>query len=131
MSYSVGFGIDNTSVSVGRLKSIMTRVLAKNDQVYFMGCPCHLAHNAARKATAAFGKAQPGFDFDELFVDTYFWFEYSSKRKNMSAEYCTLVVTEYRCVFWFMSVHWLRMSLCFERVLRQYETSKSYFFINV
>jgi hypothetical protein len=126
-SNCVGFGVDNTSVNVGRHNSIMTRVLAKNDQVYFMGCPCHMAHNAARKATAAFCKALPGFDVEELLVDTYFWFEYSSKRKNVYAEYCKFVDMEYRRVLKFMSVRWLGLSTCLERVLRQYEALKSYF----
>lgn len=123
----VGFGVDNTSVNVGRHNSILTRVLNKNDQVYFMGCPCHMAHNAARKATMSFCKTLPGFDVEELLVDTYFWFEHSSKRKNAYAEYCNFVNTEYRRVLKFLSVRWLGLSTCLERVLGQYDALKSYF----
>jgi len=37
----VGFGVDNTSVNVGRHNSVKTKVTARNNDVYFMGCSCH------------------------------------------------------------------------------------------
>lgn len=36
--------------------SIMTRVQEKNSSVYFMGCPCHVVHNAAGKASDKFAE---------------------------------------------------------------------------
>ena len=30
-----------------------------------MGCPCHIAHNAASKATKSFGKLADNFDVEE------------------------------------------------------------------
>ena len=47
-----------------------------------MGCPCHIADNAASKATKAFVKVADNFDVEELLVDLYFHFDYSSKYKN-------------------------------------------------
>ena len=44
-SNCVGFGVDNTSVNVGRHHSIMTLVREVNNNCYFMGCLCHLVHN--------------------------------------------------------------------------------------
>ena len=44
-SLCVGFGVDNTSVNIGLHNSIMTRVKAKNGNVYFMGCPCASNHS--------------------------------------------------------------------------------------
>ena len=41
----VSFGVDNTSVNLGKHHSIMTLVHEKNSECYFMGCPCHLVHN--------------------------------------------------------------------------------------
>ena len=50
----IGLGVDNTSVNMGKRNSIRTRVLAKNPSVYIMGCPCHIVHNTAMKASASF-----------------------------------------------------------------------------
>jgi len=53
----VGFSVDNTSVNLGTTNSIMTRVLAKNESVYFLGCPCHIIHNCANHSSNALSKA--------------------------------------------------------------------------
>lgn len=50
----VGAAVDNTSVNLGRRNSIMTRVLQQNPATYFMGCPCHIVHNTALKASESF-----------------------------------------------------------------------------
>ena len=52
----IGIAVDNTSVNVGKRNSIMTRVIQKNGSVYFMGCPCHVIHNTAVKASQSFCK---------------------------------------------------------------------------
>jgi hypothetical protein len=53
-SNCVGAGVDNTSVNLGVQNSISTRVLNKNPAIYFMGCPCHIIHNVALKASSSF-----------------------------------------------------------------------------
>ena len=50
----VGIGVDNTSVNLGKNNSIMTRVRQENSSSYFMGCPCHIVHNMALKASESF-----------------------------------------------------------------------------
>ena len=57
----------------------MKRVLAKNETVYFLGCPCHIIHNCANHNTSAFLKATI-FDIGDLGVDIFFWFDYSTKK---------------------------------------------------
>ena len=39
-----------------------------------MGCPFHIAHNAASKARKVFVKVADNFDIGELLVDIYFHF---------------------------------------------------------
>ena len=53
-THCVGVGVDNTSVNLGIRNSIRTRVLEKNPAVYIMGCPCHIVHNTALKASQRF-----------------------------------------------------------------------------
>ena len=45
-----------------------------------MGCPCHIAHNAASNA-ADFLRKDTKFDVEELLIDIFFWFDKSTKRK--------------------------------------------------
>ncbi|CAB4025763.1 methyltransferase 15 [Paramuricea clavata] len=80
--YCVGMSVDNTSVNVGRHNSIKTRVEDANDTVYFMGCPCHILHNTAFYGGKAFEEIV-NFSADDLCVDILYWFEHSSKRKNL------------------------------------------------
>ena len=46
----VAFSVDNASMNMSKRNAIKSRVLVKNPDVYFVGCPCHMAHNAACKA---------------------------------------------------------------------------------
>ena len=69
-SNCVGFGVDNTSVNVGLRHSIMTQVKSKNNECYFMGCPCHLVHNIGSKGAEAF-HAISGFDVEDVCVDLF------------------------------------------------------------
>ena len=52
-----GLGVDNTNVNIGARDSIKSRVLAKQPNVVFAGCPCHMLHNAAAKGATAFSDA--------------------------------------------------------------------------
>ena len=62
-SHCIGVGVDNTSVNLGVQNSIRTRVLQCNPNTYFMGCPCHIVHNTALKASETFAKKSYNFNF--------------------------------------------------------------------
>ena len=49
-------GLGNTAVNVGKKNSIMTRVLAKNKNIFVNGCPCHVIYNTANKAAERFSE---------------------------------------------------------------------------
>ena len=80
-NHCVGFGVDNTSVNLGLHNSIMIRVQAKHPSCYFMGCPCHLIHNVASRASDVFQK-EVKFDVEDVCVDIFYWFDKSTKRKG-------------------------------------------------
>jgi hypothetical protein len=73
----VGVGFDNCSVNMGRHNSIMTRI---SPRIYFLGCPCHIAHNTASAAADSLRK-DTNVDVEELLIDIFFWFDKSTKRK--------------------------------------------------
>ena len=50
-SNSIALGVDNTSVNVGKHKSIIVEARKKNPEITLMGCPCHIAHNTDQYAT--------------------------------------------------------------------------------
>ena len=80
--HCVAVGVDNTSVNIGARNSIMSRVTKyKNPKCFTMGCPCHIIHNCAKKASAAF-TSLTGFDVDDACIDLYYHFANSTKRKD-------------------------------------------------
>ena len=125
-SNCVGVGVDNTSVNIGRHNSIMTRVHQVNPFVYFMGCPCHISHNAANTAAEAFCKLT-GFDVEELAIDIFYWFDKSTKRKSSLEEYCCFCDVGYKQVLKHVSTRWLSLETAIERILKLFVGLKSYF----
>lgn len=49
----VSLRVDNTSVNVGKHRSLFVEAKKLNPHIMLMGCPCHIAHNTAAKATDA------------------------------------------------------------------------------
>lgn len=122
----VAVGIDNTNVNVGKHNSIMTRVKAKNDAVYFSGCQCHVVHNTSAAAASTL-TSLTGFDLEDLMVDVFYWFNYSTKRKSVLAEYAEFCDQEYRKILKYVSTRWLSLEKAITRVLKQYVSLRSYF----
>ena len=87
-SNCIATGVDNISANIGRHKSLIVEARKKNEHIVLMGCPCHIAHNTARKSIKAFcNHLLEHFDVEKLLVDIYFDFDHSSKRKNLLAEF--------------------------------------------
>ena len=65
----MGFSSDNCNVMIGRNNSVLTRVRAMNENVFDMGCVCHLANICVSKAV----KTLP-LPVDDLLTDVFFHF---------------------------------------------------------
>ena len=115
----VAVGVGNTTVNVEKKNSIMTRVKAQNDSVYFSGCQCHVVHNTSAAAAAALRNAT-GFDVEDLMVDVYYWFDYSTKRKSLLAEFTEFCDQDYRKILKHVSTRWLSLETSITSVLKQY-----------
>ncbi|KAK6191363.1 hypothetical protein SNE40_003074 [Patella caerulea] len=122
----VAFGVDNTSVNLGKRNSIKTRVKQETESCYFVGCPCHLVHNLACRASDAF-QSEVGFDVEDFCVDIYYWFDKSTKRKSILAEFCNFCDTEYKQVIKHVNTRWLSLERAVDRNLDLFEATKSYF----
>ena len=119
-------GVDNTSANIGVRNSLKTRIQHCNSSVYFNGCPCHIVHNAAQKGAEQFSEVS-GFDIEEFVVDLFYWFDKSTKRKNLMHEYCQFCDHSYRAIVKHVSTRWLSLELAVERTLKQFQGLKSYF----
>ena len=118
-SNCIAFGVDKTSVNVGRHKSLIDEARKKNEHIVLMGCPCHIAHNTARKSTKALCyHLLEHFDVEELLVDIYLHFNHSSKRKNLLVEFNSFCNKNYCKIIKCHSVRWLGPSTCVERTLK-------------
>ena len=92
-SNCVGFSLDNTSANLDVRNSVKTRVILKNENYYFMGCPCHIIHSTAHKGSVGFTRVTK-FVIDEFWIDTYLYFDKSTKRKNAlqsHVEFCARI----------------------------------------
>ena len=57
----IALGVCNTSVYVGKHKSLIVEVQKKNSTVKLMGCPWNIAHSTAHHATDKFKEEIDGF----------------------------------------------------------------------
>ena len=121
----ISLGVDNTSVSIGKHHSLITKARERNDEIILMGCPCHMAHNTTYHATKALEKLVI-FNAEELLLNLYFHFDYSSKRKNLR-EFCAFCDQDFYKILKFHSTRWLGLSTCREKTLKTYPSLKSYF----
>ena len=60
-------------------------------------------------------------------MDVFFWFDKSSKRKNLLREYCCFCDIEYQNIVKHVSTRWLSLQRAVERVLKQFNSLRSYF----
>ena len=121
-----GVAMDNASVNMGRHNSMKTRILAQNGAIYIMGCPCHIVHNTADNASQAFA-ATSGFDAEDFSVDLFYWFDKSTQRKSVLADYYEFCDVEYRSIIKQVNTRWLSLETAVNRNLQQYDGLRSYF----
>ena len=122
----VAFSVDNANVNLAKNKSILMRVKLQSPSVYFNGCQCHVVHNTFSAAAKAFN-AETGFDVEDLLVDIYYWFDYSTKRKCKLVEYTHFCTQEYGRIIKQVNTRWLSLEKVITRTLLQYQSLKTYF----
>ena len=67
------------------------------------------------------------FDVEDLMVDTFYYFDKSTKRKNGLAEFCQFCDVEMRKILKHVSTRWLSLEAAISRTLQQYPALRSYF----
>ena len=122
----VAFSVDNPNVNLGKNNSIRTLVKLQNPSEYFNGCQCHVVHNTSSAAAKAFN-AETRFDVEDLLVNIYYWFDYSTKRKCKLVEYTDFCDQEYRKIIKHVNMRWLSLEKVITRTLLHYQSLKTHF----
>ncbi|XP_071035344.1 zinc finger BED domain-containing protein 5-like [Parasteatoda tepidariorum] len=71
----IAFSSDNANTMAGCNKGVLSYIKQKQPNIKFIGCPCHLVHLAAQKATASLP-----VDVENLVIKVFYYLEKSSKR---------------------------------------------------
>ena len=125
-SHVVSLSVDNTNSMVGIHNSLASRCRSHNPEIFLSRCPCHLVHIAASHAHDAFSEIA-GVNVEDLLIDLYYWFDKSTKRKGVLAEYMEFCNQEYAKILKHGSTRWLSLERCIQRTLEKYSGLKSYF----
>ena len=122
-SKSVAFMSDTTTVMKGAWFGVQKLIKREHQSLYDVGCICHLA-NPTIKASL---QSLP-IDIDQLFVDVYYYFFHSSKRKQKFQDRCcSLFTSEPSTVLKHCPTRWLSLLHCVERYITQLGGLISYF----
>ena len=125
-SNAISLSVDNTNAMIGARNSVASRCKDKNPNIFIAGCPCHLAHLVASEANDAFSEVL-SMNIESIIIDVYYWFDKSSKRKGKLAEYFEFCNQDYQQILKHISVRWLSLERCVDRVLKKLPSLKSYF----
>ena len=121
-SNCIAFSSDNASVMMGKHNSIYKRISELSPHVYPVGCACHLTHLCASKAAK-----ELSVDVEQLVIDLYYYFDKSSKRKEILKEYQQFCNVETRKILKHSSTRWLSLMKSVHRILLTYDALCSYF----
>ena len=120
---AVAFMSDTTNVMKGARSGVQKLIKNEIPALYDVGCICHLADLTVKAGL----KALP-VNIDQLFIDIFYYFHYSSKRKQQFVDlWCSLFTTEPEVILKHCPTRWLSLLKCVDRYLRQYDGLKSYF----
>ena len=118
-----GYSSVNANVMVGKRNSVLSRVReATNNQVFDLGCVSHVAN----LATNALIKEIPQ-PVEDLLIDTYYYLEKSSKRKEELKEFQEFTETPVEIILKHVSTRWLSLERCVKRMLSQWPALRAYF----
>ena len=108
---------------VGRRNSVLSRVRdATQHQVFDIGCISHVANLCAVALVKCLREP-----VEDLLVDTYFWFDKSSSRKEDYQEFQDFTNTPHEVITKHVSTRWLSLQKSVDRILSQWEALQSYF----
>lgn len=122
-SKCLAFMSDTTNVMKGSRSGVQKLTRYECPQVLDVSCICHLADLAVKC-----GMEVLPVDIDQLFIDVFYYFYHSSKRKQEFCDlWCSLFTTEPQTILKHCPTRWLSLLRCVGRCLDQFDGLLSYF----
>ena len=118
----VGFESDTTNMMIGKHNSVLSRVKVKQPNVFSQGCVCHLSNLCLLAGV----KALP-VDTDDFFVDLFYYFDKSAKRKEEFREFQEFIGAKELKIIKHCKTRWLSLDKAVKRVLQQWPALHAYF----
>ena len=118
----IGFESDTTNVMMGKHNSVLSRIKQKQPDVFSQGCVCHLSNLCLLAGV----KLLP-IDVDDFFVDLFYYFDKSSKRKEELHEFQEFTGTKELKIIKHCKTRWLSLEKAVKRVLQQWCALYAYF----
>ena len=122
-SRCIAFMSDTTNVMKGARSGVQRLIKNECPHVLDVGCICHLADLTIKSGV----KSLP-VDIDQLFIDVFYYFFHSSKRKQEFCDlWCSLFTSEPQTILKHCPTRWLSLLRCVGRFISQFDGLKSYF----
>ncbi len=120
---TIAFMSDTTNVMKGARSGVQKLIKRELPHLYDVGCICHLADLAIKAGL----KTLP-IDVDQLFIDVFYYFFHSSKRKQLFVDnWRSLFSSEPTTILKHCPTRWLSLLRCVDRYLTQLDGLISYF----
>ena len=110
----VGFESDTANVMIGKHNSVLSCIKLKQPDVFSQGCVCHLSNLCLLAGV----KILP-IDIDDFFVDLFYYFDKSSKRKEELREFQEFTGTKDLKIIKHCKTRWLSLQKAVKCVLQQ------------
>ncbi|GBN12322.1 hypothetical protein AVEN_250723-1 [Araneus ventricosus] len=118
----IAFGADNTNTMAGCNKGVLGLFKKKQPNLKFIGCPCHLIHLAAQKATNSLA-----VDVEGILIKLFYYLEKSSKRKSEFKNCQVLSDVKIHKIFKHVSTRWLSLENALTRLMEQWVPLQIFF----
>ena len=123
LTKAISFMSDTTNVMKGARSGVQKLIKNEHPHLYDVGCICHLAD-----LTVKAGMETLPVNIDQLFIDVFYYFFHSSKRKQEFCNiWCSLFTSEPTVILKHCPTRWLSLLRCVGRYLSQYDGLKSFF----
>ena len=123
LSKCIAFMSDTTNVMKGARSGVQSLIRKEYPHVLDVGCICHLADLTIKSGIQALP-----IDIDQLFIDVFYYFYHSSKRKQEFCDlWCSLFTSEPQTILKHCPTRWLSLLRCIGRFLTQFNGLNSYF----
>jgi predicted HAD superfamily hydrolase len=119
-SKCLAFMSDTTNVMKGARSGVQKLIKNECPEVVDIGCICHIADLVVKS-----GMKSLRVDIDQLFIDVFYYFYHSSKRKQeFCDDWCSLITSDPQTILKHCPTRWLSLIRCVSRYIAQYDGLK-------